>query len=142
MLRVSDVRTILRIDDEEDLTDDDIQIFLTRYTRVIMSELGQSFAQDTELLNNPLFEECLLAIIACQLTRTDIEIIHSPAEYKVGDTTLKYNNTSMGLYGNITSWCDYYANLLSALSDKSMEIQNVRVFRRHGMSCREGWWNI
>lgn len=142
MLTVKDVRTILRIDDEDDLSDQDIQAFITRYARVIMSELGQSFAQDNDLFNNALFEECLLAIIACQLTRTNIEIIHSPSEYKVGDTTLKYNNTSLGLYGNIASWCDYYANLLSALSDKSMEIQNVRVFRRHGMSCREGWWNI
>ena len=142
MLRVSDVRTILRIDDSEEITDQEIQAFITRYTRVIMSELGSSFETDETLLNNPLFEECLLAIIACQLTRTNIEMIHAPSEYKVGDTTLKYNNTSLGLYGNIVSWCDYYANLLSALSDKSMEIQNVRVFRRHGMSCREGWWNI
>ena len=142
MLQVSDVRTILRINEFEDITDEEIQAFITRYTRVIMSELGQSFAEDDGLFDNALFEECLLAIIACQLSRTDIEMIHSPSEYKVGDTTLKYNNTSMGLYGNITSWCDYFSNLLSTLSDKSNEIQNVRVFRRHGMSCREGWWNI
>lgn len=141
MLRVEDVRTILQIEEFE-LEDEEIQRLITRYTRLIMSELGQSFQEDENLLNNPMFEECLLAIIACQLSRTNIEMIHTPSEYKVGDTTLKYNNTSMGLYGNITSWCDYYSNLLSALSDKSMEIQNVRVFRRHGMSCREGWWNI
>jgi len=141
MLRVEDVRMILQIEEFE-LEDEEIQRLITRYTRLIMSELGQSFQEDKNLLNNPLFEECLLAIIACQLSRTNIEMIHTPSEYKVGDTTLKYNNTSMGLYGNITSWCDYYSNLLSALSDKSMEIQNVRVFRRHGMSCREGWWNI
>lgn len=142
MLQVSDIRTILRISDDEGITDDELKAFITRYSRVIMSELGYSFSKDSDLFNNALFEECLLAIIACQLSRTDIEMIHSPSEYTVGDTTLKYNNTSMGLYGTIPSWCDYYANLLSALSDKSSEIQNVRVFRRHGMSCREGWWNI
>jgi hypothetical protein len=142
MLQVGDVRTILRIDDSEDITDDEIQSFIMRYARVIMSELGQSFKESETLFNDALFEECLLAIIACQLSRTDIEMIHAPSEYKVGDTTLKYNNTSMGLYGSIPSWCDYYANLLSALSDKSSEIQNVRVFRRHGMACREGWWHI
>lgn len=143
MLGVKDVRTILRIDDDEDITDEEIQMFITRYTRVILSELGQSFSEDESILNNALFEECLLAIIACQLTRTkDLDMIHAPSEYTVGDTTLKYNNTSMGLYGNITSWCDYFSNLLAALSDKSMDIQNVRIFRRHGMSCREGWWNI
>ena len=142
MLEVKDVRTILRIDDGEDITDEEIQHFITRYSRVIMSELGQTFAEDNSLFNNPLFEECLLALIACQLTRSDIEMIHAPSEYTVGDTTLKYNNTSMGLYGNIVSWCDYYANLLSALSNKSNQLQNVRAFRRHGMSCRKGWWNI
>ena len=69
-------------------------------------------------------------------------MIHTPSEYKVGDTTLKYNNTSMGLYGSITSWCDYYKSLLSALTSRSTELKHVRVVRRHGMSCRPNWWHI
>lgn len=141
MIDADDVRRILRIDEDE-LEDDEINGFITRYTRVIMSELGQTAKENSELYNDPLFEECLLAIIACQLSRSDIEMIHSPAEYTVGDTTLKYNNTSMGLYGTIPSWCDYYSSLLSNLSEKNANLSNVEVFRRHGMSVRRGWWRL
>lgn len=141
MITAKDIKTILRID-EEDICDEDLDNYITRYTRVIMSELGNWAKQDTSIYNDPLFEECLLAIIACQLTRTDIEMIHAPSEYKVGDTTLKYNNTSMGLYGSIPSWCDYYQALLSSLSTKSNKLENLQVVRRHGMSVRCNWWNI
>lgn len=141
MIRASDVKNILRIDDE-DIEDEDLEAYITRYSRVIMSELGSWAQEDSSIYNDPLFEECLLAIIACQLTRTDIEMIHAPSEYKVGDTTLKYNNTSLGLYGSIPSWCDYYNALLSSLSTKKNKLQNLQVVRRHGMSVRCNWWNI
>lgn len=141
MISASDIKTILRIKDNA-ISDEELNSYIERYTRVIMSELGSWAQQDETLYNNPLFEECLLAIIACQLTRTNIGIIHSPSEYTVGDTTLKYNNTSLGLYGTITSWCDYYNNLLSSLSDKQPNLVNVQVVRRHGMSSRCGWWHI
>ena len=141
MIKASDVKNILRIDDE-DISDEELEEYITRYSRVIMSEIGPSAQNDSSIYNNPLFEECLLAIIACQLTRTNIEMIHAPSEYKVGDTTLKYNNTSMGLYGTIPSWCDYYNSLLSSLTHKISELRNVRVVRRHGMSCTPGWWHI
>lgn len=141
MISAKDVKTILRIEDDE-IEDSELEAYIKRYTAVVMSELGRNAKQDESLFNDPLFEECLLAIIACQLTRTDIELIHAPSEYKVGDTTLKYNNTSMGLYGTITSWCDYYNNLLSSLIDKQSNLMNVQVVRRHGMSSRCGWWHI
>lgn len=141
MIRARDVKNILRIDDE-DIEDEDLEAYITRYSRVIMSELGSWAKEDSSIYNDPLFEECLLAIIACQLTRTDIEMIHAPSEYKVGDTTLKYNNTSMGLYGAIPSWCDYYQALLSSLSTKNNKLENLQVVRRHGMSVRCNWWHI
>lgn len=141
MITVADIRNTLRVDEDE-LEDEELELYIKRYSRVIMSELGHWAMEDPNIYNNPLFEECLIAIIACQLSRTDVEIIHSPAEYKVGDTILKYNNTSMGLYGSIPSWCDYYASLLSSLSNKSSELQNLQVFTRHGMSVRRGWWNL
>ena len=90
-------------------------------TDASMEKCREWAKKDENLMNDPLFEECLLAIIACQLTRTKIEMIHSPSEYKVGDTTLKYSNTSLGLYGNIQSWCDYYRSLLSSLTNKSSQ---------------------
>lgn len=141
MIRARDVKNILRIDDE-DIEDEDLEAYITRYSRVIMSELGSWAKEDSSIYNDPLFEECLLAIIACQLTRTDIEMIHAPSEYKVGDTTLKYNNTSLGLYGAIPSWCDYYQALLSSLSTKNNKLENLQVVRRHGMSVRCNWWHI
>ena len=139
MLTPSEVKINLRIYDE-DIDDTDIQTLINRYTRVIMAKLETE--DDIDLYENPLFEECLLAAIACQLTRTDIEMIHTPAEYKVGDTTLKYNNTSMGLFGNIGSWCDHYNSLLDSLSDRNINLKHVYSVRRHGMSSRCGWWHI
>lgn len=141
MITAKDVKTILRIEDDE-LEDSELDAYIKRYTGVIMSELGDWAKQDQSLFNDPLFEECLLAIIACQLSRTDVDLIHAPSEYTVGDTTLKYNNTSMGLYGTITSWCDYYNNLLSSLLNKQSNLLNVQVATRHGMSSRCGWWHI
>lgn len=141
MISPSEIKTILNIEDE-DIEDSVLEVYINRYTRVIMSELGDWAKTDNSIYNDPLFEECLLAIIACQLTRTNIEMIHTPSEYKVGDTTLKYNNTSMGLYGGIQSWCDYYNSLLSLLTTKNSELKHVQVVRRHGMSCNPGWWHI
>ena len=57
-------------------------------------------------------------------------------------STLKYNNTSMGLYGAIPSWCDYYNALLSSLANKHSRLQNLQVVRRHGMSESCRWWHI
>lgn len=141
MLSPSDIKIILNIE-EEDIEDSTLNLYIERYARVIMSELGDWAKKDTSLYDDPLFEECLLAIIACQLSRTDIGMIHSPSEYTVGDTTLKYNNTSLGLYGSIKSWCDYYDSLLSSLISRSPELRNVQVVRRHGMSSRLRWWHI
>lgn len=141
MIDAGDVKTILRIKDSA-IADEELDAYIKRYTRVLMSELGSWAQQDQTIYNDPLFEECLLAIIACNLTRTNIGLIHSPSEYTVGDTTLKYTNTAMGLYGTITSWCDYYKNLLASLSNRQPNLVNVRTVRRHGMASRCGWWHI
>lgn len=139
MLSPSDIKIILNIEDE-DIEDSLLETYINRYTRVIMSKLGDWAKTDNSLYNDPLFEECLLAIIACQLSRTNIEMIHTPSEYKVGNTTLKYNN--MDLYGSISSWCDYYNSLLSSLTSRNTELRNVQVVTRHGMSCHPNWWHI
>ena len=68
MLSPSDIKVILNIEDE-DIEDSDLERYIKRYTRVIMSRLGDWATQDTSLLNDPLFEECLLAIIACRISR-------------------------------------------------------------------------
>ena len=83
MLSPKDIKIILNIEDE-DISDFNLKAYIERYTKVIISELGDWAKKDTTLYNDPLFEECLLAIIACQLSRTNIEMIHSPSEYQVG----------------------------------------------------------
>ena len=141
MIDSNDVISILQINPKM-IDDDEIDKYIKRYTLVIMSELGDWAKKDDTILNDPLFEECLLAIIACQLTRTKIQMIHSPSEYEVGNTTLKYNNTSLGLYGNIQSWCDYYRSLLSSLTTRNNQLHRVQVVTRHGMSSRPEWWHL
>lgn len=141
MLTSNDIKVILNIEDK-DISDEVLDVYITRYTRLLISTLGDWAKDDSSLYNDPLFEECLLAIIACQLSRTDIAMIHSPSEYTVGDTKLKYDNTALGLYGSITSWCDYYDSLLSSLTSRSTDLRNVQVVRRHGMSSRRNWWHI
>ena len=88
MITSDDIISILQI--RPNMIDDgELDKYIKRYTLVIMSELGEWAKKDENLMNDPLFEECLLAIIACQLTRTKIEMIHSPSEYKVGDILRK-----------------------------------------------------
>lgn len=138
MLTTEKVRTFLRIDESE-LSDEEITQFIDHYTLRIIAEIGDVAKTDENIQESVLFQDTVLAAIACQLSRTDISIIHTPSEYKVGNTTEKFNNTSLGLYGNILSWCDEYDSLLSSLIDEYSEIKNLQVFRRRGMSCHRKW---
>ena len=138
MLTAKKVRTLLRIDENE-LTDDELENYIDHYSMRILAEVGDVAKKDPDILDNALFMDTVLAGIACQLSRTDISIIHHPSKYKVGDTQEDFTNTSMGLYGSIPSWCDEYASLLSSLTQQYHEIKNLQVFRRKGMSTRRKW---
>lgn len=138
MLTASKVRTFLRIEEDE-LSDEDINNYINHYSARILAEIGSAAQQDPDIQNNALFQDTILAGIACQLSRTDISIIHHPSKYKVGDTQEDFTNTSMGLYGSIPSWCDEYSSLLSSLVQQYHEIKNLQVVRRRGMSVRRKW---
>lgn len=138
MLTASKVRTFLRIEEDE-LSDEDINNYIDHYSARILAEIGSAAQQDPNIQNNALFQDTILAGIACQLSRTDISIIHHPSKYKVGDTQEDFTNTSMGLYGSIPSWCDEYSSLLSSLAQQYHEIKNLQVVRRRGMSVRRKW---
>ena len=139
MLEVDQARLFLRRK-KEDIPDDELKQYLNYYTLVILDQLGDIAKQDEHITETPLFDQTLLAAIACQLSLTDVEIIHSPSEYQVGDTQEKYNNTSKGLYGDIPSWCSRYDGLLDTLTDKFADMKNLQVFRRTGMSIRRNWY--
>lgn len=139
MLDVDQVRLFLRLK-KEDISDEDLKQYINYYGLVILDQLGDIAKEDEHIMDTPLFDETLMAAIACQLSLTDIEVIHTPSEYKVGDTSEKYNNTSQGLYGEIPSWCSRYDDLLDSLVDKYIDMKNLQVFRRRGMSVRRNWY--
>ena len=139
MLSSDKVRLLLRID-EEDMSDDELQQYIDYFSQTTLARIGLPAQNDTSVLDNPIFEEAVMAAIACRLSLTDIDIIHSPSDYDVGDTSESYRNTSLGNYGSIPSWCDLYNDLLDSLSSEYSQIQNLQVFRRKGMSVRRKWY--
>lgn len=138
MLNVDSARLLLRLD-KEDIDDDDLQKYIDHFTLSTLSRIGLSAQQDPDILNNPLFEEAVMAAIACRLSLTDLDIIHSPSGYKVGNTEEDYKNTSFGNYGQIPSWCNQYESLLGALAGQYAFNNDIQVFRRRGMSVRRKW---
>ena len=138
MLQVDDVRLLLRLD-EEDINDKELKKYIEYFSKSTLARIGLKAQQDPSVLENPTFQEAVMAAIACRLSQTDLDIIHSPSDYKVGDTEESYKNTSFGNYGQIPSWCNQYNDLLSVLSSQYAALIDVKVFRRHGMSCRRKW---
>lgn len=138
MLQVEDVRLLLRID-EEDVSDKDLKKYIKHFSKSTLARIGLNAQKDPNILENPIFQEAVQAAIACRLSQTDLDIIHSPSDYKVGNTEESYKNTSFGNYGQIPSWCSQYDDLLSVLSSQYAALVDVKVFRRHGMSCRRKW---
>lgn len=138
MLSVDQVRLLLRID-KDDITDDELQTYIDYFIKTTLSRIGLPAQRDKTILDDPTFEEAVMAAIACRLSLTDLDIIHSPSGYKVGDTSEDYKNTSFGNYGQIPSWCSLYDDLLDSLSSRYSDLANIQVFRRTGMSVRRKW---
>ena len=139
MLSVNKARLLLRID-KDDINDEDLQTYIDYFSQTTLSRLGLGAQRDNSILDEPVFEEAVMAAIACRLSLTELDVIHSPSGYKVGDTSEDYKNTSFGNYGQIPSWCDMYENLLNSLSSRYKDLANVQVFRRTGMSVRRKWY--
>ena len=139
MLQVDDVRLLLRIE-EDDISDEELKKYMNHFTQSTLARIGINAQQDPTILENPTFQEAVMAAIACRLSQTELDIIHSPSDYKVGDTEESYKNTSFGNYGQIPSWCGQYKDLLAVLSNQYASLVDVKVFRRHGMSCRRKWY--
>lgn len=138
MLSVTKVRSLLRID-EEDMSDEELGEYIDYFSQTTLARIGPAAQQDPSILNNPIFVDAVMSAIACRLSLTDIDIIHSPSDYDVGDTSESFRNTSLGNYGAIPSWCSLYDDLLGTLSSHYAQIQNLQVFRRKGMSVRRKW---
>ena len=138
LLTVDRVRLLLRLD-EEDMDDGEVKSYIDHFTKSVISRLGLNASQDPNIANNPTFEDAVMAAIACNLSKTDLDLIHSPSDYKVGNTEESYKNTSFGNYGQIPSWCDEFEKLLGVLSGQYASLNDIQVFRRRGMSVRRKW---
>lgn len=138
MLKIKTVRLLLQLD-EDDISDEDLQEYIEHFSLLTIAKLGEVAKMDESIQSNELFKQAVMAAIACQLSLTDIAMVHTPSGYKVGDTSEDFDNTSMGLYGSLPSWCDLYSDYLADLVSQYNDIANVRVFRRKGMSVRRQW---
>lgn len=134
MLLVDDIRLMLNIS-EEDVSTETLQRYLDNYVLKIYEYTGGR-VDCPKLINSPLFDEALLAGIACHLSMINPELVLFPSKYRVGDTEEEF---SSAVLNNVPSWCSRYADALEALLRSFGEIKNLQRFRRRGMRTHRRW---
>lgn len=134
MLLVDDIQFMLNLTDT-DIPAEDIQKYIDNYTLKIYEYVGGK-VDCPKLINSPLFDEALLAGIACHLSMIRPELILFPSKYEVGDTQEEFSDA---ILRGLPSWCSRYADALEALLRSFTEIQNLQTFRRRGMRTHRRW---
>lgn len=134
MLLVDDIRLMLNID-EEKISTETLQKYIDNYVLKIYEYVGGR-VDCPKLINSPLFDEALLAGIACHLSMVNPELILFPSKYRVGDTEEEF---SSAVLNDVPSWCSRYNDALEALMRSFNEIQNLQRFRRRGMRTHRRW---
>ncbi len=134
MLLVDDIRLMLNID-EEKISTETLQKYIDNYVLKIYEYVGGR-VDCPKLINSPLFDEALLAGIACHLSMVNPELILFPSKYRVGDTEEEF---STAVLNDVPSWCSRYNDALEALMRSFNEIQNLQRFRRRGMRTHRRW---
>lgn len=134
MLLVDDIRLMLNID-EEKISTETLQKYIDNYVLKIYEYVGGR-VDCPKLINSPLFDEALLAGIACHLSMVNPELILFPSKYRVGDTEEEF---STAVLNDVPSWCSRYNDALAALMRSFNEIQNLQRFRRRGMRTHRRW---
>ena len=134
MLLVDDIRLMLNID-EEKISTETLQKYIDNYVLKIYEYVGGR-VDCAKLINSPLFDEALLAGIACHLSMVNPELILFPSKYRVGDTEEEF---STAVLNDVPSWCSRYNDALEALMRSFNEIQNLQRFRRRGMRTHRRW---
>ena len=134
MLIVDDIRFMLNLS-EEDIPNEDIQRYIDNYTLKIYEYVGGR-VDCPKLINSPLFDEALLAGIACHLSMIYPELLIFPSKYRVGDTQEEFSDAALG---KAPSWCSRYSDALDALLKSFVEIQNLQTFRRRGLRTHRRW---
>lgn len=134
MLLADDIRFMLNLA-EEDVPTEDIQRYIDNYTLKIYEYVGGG-VDCPKLINSPLFDEVLLAGIACHLSMIHPELVLFPSKYEVGDTQEEFSSATLK---GIPSWCSRYNDALEALLKGFSEIKNLRTFRRRGLRTHDYW---
>lgn len=134
MLLADDIRFMLNLT-EEDFPTEDIQKYIDTYTLKIYEYVGGR-VDCPKLINSPLFDEVLLAGIACHLSMIHPELILFPSKYEVGDTQEEFSSATLK---GIPSWCSRYNDALDALLKSFPEIKNLQTFRRRGLRTHRRW---
>ena len=134
MLLADDIRFMLNLK-EEDISNEDLQRYIDNYTLKIYEYIDGRI-DCPKLINSPLFDEVLLAGIACHLSMIRPELLLYPSKYRVGDTQEEFSDATLG---RMPSWCSRYNDALEALVKSFSEIKNLQVFRRRGMRTHRRW---
>ena len=134
MLFANDIQFMINLS-ENDISLDDLQKYIDNYTLKIYEYIGGRI-DCPKLINSPLFDEALLAGIACHLSMVSPELVLFPSKYRVGDTEEEFDDSVLQ---NIPSWCSRYNDALDALLKSFSEIQNLRTFRRRGLRTHRKW---
>ena len=104
MLIVDDIRFMLSLS-EEDIPNEDIQRYIDNYTLKIYEYVGGKI-DCPKLINSPLFDEALLAGIACHLSMIHPELLIFPSKYRVGDTQEEFSDATLAKFKAIESTPD------------------------------------
>lgn len=133
MLTVDNLRVFLNLT-EDDASNEELSTYIEYFSKEIAAKVGVPL--DETLIENPLFDQALMAGIACHLSKINPELFTSPTKYEVGDTKLE---RAEQYYSKIPNWCDEYGNALEDLSANLDTIANVQVFRRKGLHRHPRW---
>ena len=100
MLLTSDIQFMLNLT-EDDIPTEDIQRYIDNYVLKIYEYVGGK-VDCPRLINSPLFDEALLAGVACHLSMIRPELVLFPSKYEVGDTQEEFSDA---ILRNMLSWC-------------------------------------
>jgi len=122
--------------DEDQLSDEEIDFYISRYTKIILVDAGMT-EEDLKNIENAefFFEEALIAAIGCELIRKDPQDFYIKRQ-KVGDTEEEFDS-----FLSLPSWCDDYKLNLDKLLNLERPIHKVAPFKRKWQSSRRGWYH-
>lgn len=119
------IRKILKYTPDE-LSDDDIQFYIERYTELVKYDSGLTESQLNDPKNEFILHETIIHGIGCDLL-ADMPNERYIKRQKIGNTEEEYSDIG---YKKIADSCDKYKANLNKLSNLEKPTHNVAPFRR------------